>query len=167
MALNLKVMVAADNLLDLLQDALIKLDDPIAAMADQVVVMAVVHETVTRRGRSLVYRPDQAEIGEQLQGAIDRHPADARRCLVYDLDQLVRTDVPLTGNQGRQYRPASGRQPVAILFQYAGKFASPISRHDCVPGRAQSAPLPGANKKATMKMAVATRTTAGPEAMFK
>lgn len=78
MPLHLKVEPAADCVRNFANCAIVKLNDLVALIADQVVVVAFVEKNVMRRAGSLVDGANNSQFTEQFQRAIHRHPPDLR-----------------------------------------------------------------------------------------
>ena len=63
--------------------AVVKLDDGVATGADQMVVATVRHEDEMGGAGSLVDGADGTQLAEDVEGAVDGHPADVGGVLAY------------------------------------------------------------------------------------
>lgn len=104
--LDLEIETVAQHLANFLGGAIVEFEDLLAGSADQVVVVAVLHQHVVGGARALVDGANEAEFLQQIEGSVDGHPADARRCLADKVYEFVGADVTTALDQGLQNSPA-------------------------------------------------------------
>src|SRR5712692_799618 len=98
---HLEAVVAGDHVLQLLDALVLELDDPVAAGADQViVVMAADGGLVPRLPVLEVARAGEACVGEDLHGAVHGRRADVLVARLHLGEQLLDAEVPAGGEEG-------------------------------------------------------------------
>jgi hypothetical protein len=108
---------AADLFEEGRQVAALELDGGATLAADEVVMVAVTGADVAVTTIVGVNAPDEAQIGQQLQGAIDGDQADGGAAGLSPLTDLGRAVVALVFEQGADHGPAGPGDAVAGLAE--------------------------------------------------
>src|SRR3954471_1017836 len=96
-------------------------DDAVTIPADQVEVLVVADRVVRRGAVGEVRVSDQAELLEDLEGAVDRRDVDGARVLLHLDEDLVRGGVAQRLD-GLEHQLPLGRQAVAEAVQPGGEL---------------------------------------------
>jgi hypothetical protein len=112
-ALHRESELGCQHFHQVLRPAVVELDHLVALVADQVVVVAAGHQDVVHRPAALENRVHEAQVRQQVEGAVDRHPPDPGRFFADPGDEVIRRDVASAADQGLGDRPAGVCQPVA------------------------------------------------------